>query len=79
MCVNHIKSPVQNAPIKIAHTYTGPSESALFRDMASCDQSGKLVAHSTKMYPNDDCTFFQVCQHIYDKFLKHSKYIFIVS
>ncbi|XP_077296150.1 116 kDa U5 small nuclear ribonucleoprotein component [Arctopsyche grandis] len=64
MCVNNIKSPLQNAPTKIAHTYTGPPDSNLYTDMASCDQNGKLVAHSTKMYPNDDCTFFQVLARV---------------
>lgn len=60
MCVQHIKSPVDNARTKISHTYTGPPESGAFMDMAECDQNGRLIAHSTKMYPNDDCTFFQV-------------------
>lgn len=81
MCVNNIKSPLQNAPTKIAHTYTGPSDSNLYADMASCDQNGKLVAHSTKMYPNDDCTFFQVCFFIslfQQNFAFYSSFIHLV-
>ena len=25
---------------------------------------GRLMVHSTKMYPTDDCTFFQVCGRV---------------
>jgi 116 kDa U5 small nuclear ribonucleoprotein component len=64
MCIQHIKSPLGNAAIKIAHTYTGPTDSEMYADMKECNQNGKLVAHSTKMYPNDDCTFFQVLARV---------------
>lgn len=61
MCVEHIKSPMDNAKNKIDHIYTGPKEGILYDNMATCNQYGNLMVHSAKMYPTDDCTFFQVC------------------
>ncbi len=61
MCVEHIKSPMDNAKNKIDHIYTGPKEGILYDNMAACNQYGNLMVHSAKMYPTDDCTFFQVC------------------
>lgn len=60
MCVEHIKSPLDNAKTKIDHIYTGPKEGVLYDHMVQCSQYGSLVVHSAKMYPTDDCTFFQV-------------------
>lgn len=60
MCVEHINSPVDNAKIKIDHIYTGPNTSKLYDDMSNCDQEGLLMVHSSKMYPTEDCSFFQV-------------------
>ncbi|GLV38363.1 uncharacterized protein CBL_13086 [Carabus blaptoides fortunei] len=60
MCVEHINSPMDNAKMKIEHIYTGPNNTNLFEDMISCDPEGRLMVHSSKMYPTDDCTFFQV-------------------
>lgn len=61
MCVEHIPSPLDNAQTKIDHMYTGPSkEGRLYEDMLKCDQDGHLMVHTVKMYPTDDCTFFQV-------------------
>uniref|UniRef100_T1H201 Uncharacterized protein n=1 Tax=Megaselia scalaris TaxID=36166 RepID=T1H201_MEGSC len=59
MCVEHIKSPFDNAETKTNHIYTGPKEGILFNDMAQCNQNGVLMVHSSKMYPTEDCTFFQ--------------------
>ncbi|KAH8381536.1 hypothetical protein KR093_007472 [Drosophila rubida] len=64
MCVEHIKSPLENAKRKVDHIYTGPKEGDIYRDMISCNQYGTLMVHSSKMYPNDDCTFFQVLARI---------------
>lgn len=60
MCVTHIKSPLDNAKNKVDHIYTGPKEGLLYSDMTTCNQNGNLMVHSSKMYPTDDCTFFQV-------------------
>ncbi|XP_055377484.1 116 kDa U5 small nuclear ribonucleoprotein component [Condylostylus longicornis] len=60
MCVEHIKSPSEHAKDKVDHIYTGPKEGALYENMVECDQNGILMVHSSKMYPNDNCTFFQV-------------------
>lgn len=60
MCVEHIKSPLDNAKTKVDHIYTGPKEGQLYSHMETCDQHGILMVHSSKMYPTDDCTFFQV-------------------
>lgn len=59
MIVRHVPSPLDAAPRKVAHTYRGRC-GPLHDDMLNCDQSGRLVAHTTKMYPTDDCTFFLV-------------------
>ncbi|XP_063547720.1 116 kDa U5 small nuclear ribonucleoprotein component isoform X1 [Cydia strobilella] len=63
MVVRHIPSPLDAAPRKVAHTYRG-TEGPLHDDMRACDQSGRLVAHTTKMYPTDDCSFFLVLARI---------------
>lgn len=64
MCVEHIKSPLENAKIKVEHIYTGPTEGAIYDSMVECNQYGNLMVHSAKMYPNDDCTFFQVLARV---------------
>ncbi|KAE8750608.1 hypothetical protein FOCC_FOCC002588 [Frankliniella occidentalis] len=60
MCVEHIPSPADNAKTKVQHIYTGPVESDLGDDMCACDPDGRLMVHSTKMYPTEDCTSFVV-------------------
>lgn len=64
MCVEHIQSPLDNAKTKVEHIYTGPHEGAIYDSMVECDQNGSLMVHSAKMYPNDDCTFFQVLARV---------------
>lgn len=52
---------------KVDHFYTGPKDGVIYENMANCDQNGLLMVHSSKMYPTDDCTFFQVsAQYIND-------------
>ncbi|CAC5382683.1 unnamed protein product [Mytilus coruscus] len=60
MIVEHIKSPITNAQIKIEHMYTGPSDSDLAELMAQCDPEGPLMIHTTKLYPTQDATSFHV-------------------
>lgn len=62
MCVEHIQSPLDNARNKVDHVYTGPKYGTMYDGMVNCDQNGALMVHSSKMYPTDDCTFFQVSQ-----------------
>ncbi|XP_058445549.1 116 kDa U5 small nuclear ribonucleoprotein component [Malaya genurostris] len=64
MCVEHIQSPLDNAQTKIDHIYTGVKESGIYQDMLNCDQNAQLMVHSSKMYPTEDCTFFQVLARI---------------
>ncbi|KAL4719058.1 hypothetical protein ACJJTC_015397 [Scirpophaga incertulas] len=66
MVVRHVPSPLDGAPRKVAHTYRGAEGAgdALRGDMLRCEQAGRLVAHTTKMYPTDDCTFFLVLARI---------------
>lgn len=64
MCVNHIPSPVDNARTKVESIYTGPLNSNIVRNMFACDPNGRLMVHSSKMYPTDDCTFFQVLARV---------------
>lgn len=68
MCVRQIRSPVDNAKNKIDHLYLGPNDSRIYEDMLKCNQDGKLMVHSSKMYPTDDCTFFQVIESILFRF-----------
>ena len=67
MCVEHIKSPLDNAKTKVDHIYTGPKEGILYDHMIRCNQNETLMVHSSKMYPNDDCTFFQVIKSYCNK------------
>ncbi|XP_035780282.1 116 kDa U5 small nuclear ribonucleoprotein component-like [Anopheles albimanus] len=60
MCVDHVRSPLDNAQCKIDHIYTGVRESGIYQDMLNCDANAQLMVHSSKMYPTEDCTFFQV-------------------
>lgn len=43
MCVEHIKSPLDNAKTKIDYIYTGPHSSKVYDDMIHCDQEGLLM------------------------------------
>ncbi|XP_043262839.1 116 kDa U5 small nuclear ribonucleoprotein component [Colletes gigas] len=60
MCVAHVPSPQSHAPVKVQHVYTGPMDSPLAQNMINCDPDGRLMIHSTKMYPTEDCTLFVV-------------------
>lgn len=64
MCVEHIPSPLENARRKIDHVYTGTKDGPLYEDMLACKQMGHLMVHSAKMYPTEDCTFFQVLARV---------------
>ncbi|XP_022313833.2 116 kDa U5 small nuclear ribonucleoprotein component-like isoform X2 [Crassostrea virginica] len=64
MCVNFIKSPVENAQTKIEHIYTGTSDSDLMETMCQCDPDGPLMIHTTKLYPTQDATSFHVLGRI---------------
>ncbi|KDR08844.1 116 kDa U5 small nuclear ribonucleoprotein component [Zootermopsis nevadensis] len=64
MCVQHIPSPVDNARLKVQHIYTGPLDTDLAEHMCSCNPDGHLMVYSTKMYPTEDCTFFQVLARV---------------
>lgn len=64
MCINHIPSPVDNALTKVECIYTGPLNTSFVQDMISCNPDGRLMVHSSKMYPTDDCTFFQVLARV---------------
>jgi len=64
MCVQHIPSPADNAQLKVQHIYTGPLDTDLADDMRNCDPDGHLMVYSTKMYPTEDCTFFQVLARV---------------
>uniref|UniRef100_A0A1B0D869 Uncharacterized protein n=1 Tax=Phlebotomus papatasi TaxID=29031 RepID=A0A1B0D869_PHLPP len=64
MCVEHVKSPLDNSKNKVDHIYTGVKDGALYDDMLKCNQNGHLMVHSSKMYPTEDCTFFQVLARV---------------
>ena len=59
MCVEHVPSPRVGAAVKIAHTYTGPLNSDIARDMIACRaESPHLMVHTTKLYPDEDAVSF---------------------
>ncbi|EUB56665.1 U5 small nuclear ribonucleoprotein component [Echinococcus granulosus] len=59
MCVKHVPSPVASARVKISHTYSGPLDSAIARDMIACRaESPHLMVHTTKLYPDEDAVSF---------------------
>lgn len=64
MCVKHIPSPAENAENKVSYMYTGPTDSDVARDMIECNPEGRLMVHSSKMYPTEECTFFQVLARV---------------
>ena len=37
MCVDHIRSPCDNAKNKVENIYTGPLDTQLAQDMMNCD------------------------------------------
>lgn len=77
MCVNFIKSPVENAQTKIEHIYTGTSDSDLMETMCQCDPdvSSVLVADThtgqAKLISLNRSTFF--CNfHVFQSSSVHS-------
>ncbi|KAF6038906.1 EFTUD2 [Bugula neritina] len=60
MIVNMVKSPLENAPQKIEHIYTGPQDTELAQQMMKCDQDASLMLHTTKLYPTEDAASFHV-------------------
>ena len=59
MCVEHVPSPIAGAMVKISHTYTGPLDSDVARDMIACRaESPHLMVHTTKLYPDEDAVSF---------------------
>lgn len=60
MCVQHIKSPLDNGQIKIESIYTGPQDSELAQVMIDCNKDGSLMIHTTKQYSTQDATNFHV-------------------
>lgn len=54
MCVQHIPSPLANAPNMVAGLYTGDQASELAQGMAECDPDGSLMVVVTKLYPTLD-------------------------
>jgi len=43
MIVNMVKSPLENAPQKIEHIYTGPQDTELAQQMMKCDQDVNII------------------------------------
>ncbi|VDD82645.1 unnamed protein product [Mesocestoides corti] len=59
MCVDHAPSPLAGAAAKVAHTYSGPLDSAIAHDMIACRaESPHLMVHTTKLYPDEDAVSF---------------------
>ncbi len=61
MCVDHVPSPVVGAATKVSHTFTGPLDTPLARDMMTCRAEAPpqhLMVHTTKLYPDEDAVSF---------------------
>ncbi|KAI8057091.1 P-loop containing nucleoside triphosphate hydrolase protein [Syncephalis plumigaleata] len=58
MCVQHIPSPVENAPALIERIYTGPMDTSVATAMKTCDAQGPLMVQVAKLYARDDASGF---------------------
>ncbi|VDN96576.1 unnamed protein product [Rodentolepis nana] len=59
MVVDQTPSPVAGAEVKIRHTYTGPLDTEVARDMIKCRAtSPHLMVHTTKLYPDEEAISF---------------------
>lgn len=65
MLVHHIPSAKDSAPRKVEHSYTGPTDSAIYRAMVDSDPSGPLMVNVTKLYPKSDCSVFDAFGRVY--------------
>lgn len=65
MLVHHIPSAKDSAPRKVEHTYTGPTDSDIYRAMVDSDPSGPLMVNVTKLYPKSDCSVFDAFGRVY--------------
>jgi U5 small nuclear ribonucleoprotein component len=54
MCVEHLPSPVTQAPSKVQLTYTGAQTSAEATAMSAVDGKGPLVCQTVKVYARSD-------------------------
>lgn len=45
---------------QVTHMYTGSLDTQRGADMLNCDQDGRLMIQTTKQYPTDDTTSFNV-------------------
>ncbi|KAL2735742.1 116 kDa U5 small nuclear ribonucleoprotein component [Vespula squamosa] len=50
MCVMHVPSPQEYAPIKVQHVYTGPIDSPLAQDMVNCGPEERLMIHRQRVH-----------------------------
>lgn len=63
MCVEHLPSPLGNAPNKVRHCYTGPEAAA--RGMIECDAESPLYVHTAKNYATPDGAQFHVLGRVF--------------
>jgi U5 small nuclear ribonucleoprotein component len=54
----HVRNPVESAPRKIRHTYTGSLSTAIGQALLSCSPKGPLMLHVSKNIPRADGTVF---------------------
>ena len=70
MVVAHFPSSKKNGKMKIETTYHGPIDSYLTEEMKRCDPDGPLVVHTTKQFPNEDATAFNVFGRVFSGTIK---------
>ncbi|XP_041973849.1 116 kDa U5 small nuclear ribonucleoprotein component [Aricia agestis] len=63
MVRRHVPSPLSGAGRKAAHALRGAG-GELHERARAADPNAPLLAHTTKMYPTDDCSFFLVLARI---------------
>ncbi|TFK70453.1 Calreticulin-domain-containing protein [Pluteus cervinus] len=68
--VDHIPSPVANAPNKIESSYTGPQTSDLATAMKACDPNGPVMVQVTKLYHTTDAQSFRAFGRVMSGTLK---------
>jgi len=65
MVVAHIPSPKENSEVKIETAYSGANDSYLTEELKRCDPDGPLVVHTTKQFPNEDASSFNVFGRVF--------------
>ena len=65
MCIQHLPSPLEHAIYKIPQIYTGPLDSHIAKSMLTCDPSGPLMIHVSKLLSKSDGSGFNALGRVF--------------